>query len=180
MHPIDEQRLVESCLQNNRIAQRRLYEQYAPAMKAVCYRYIGENDTAEDILQDAFIKVFMSLEDFTGKGSLEGWIRRIVVNSALEYLRRNDVLRNTIECDEILEFSSHEVDAIEKISAEELMDVIASLPSGFRTVFNMYAIEGYSHKEIAQILGINEGSSRSQYNRARMLIQKKIKQLKLY
>ena len=144
---------------------------------SVCIRYVGDMETAQDILQEAFIKVFTSLDMFVGKGSLEGWIRRIVVNTALEVLRKNDVLRETVGWEEVEINAAIDNTAVEKLSADELMAIIASLPSGFRTVFNMFAIEGYSHKEIASALGINESTSRSQYNRARNLIQKKIQQM---
>ncbi len=177
MHPIDEQELVAACLKNDRLAQKTLYERYARVMMAVCLRYAGDTDMAQDMLQEAFIKVFTSLDTFTGKGSLEGWVRRIVINTALEMLRRNDVLRESVDCNDADLGVVVNNTAIDKISADELMAVIASLPVGFRTVFNMYAIEGYSHKEIAQALNINESSSRSQYNRARALIQKKIEQM---
>ena len=177
MHPINEQELVEACLRQDRRAQKRLYEHYAPVMMAVSIRYVGDTDIAENVLQEAFIKVFTQLNSFSGKGSLEGWIRRIVVNSALEYLRHNDVLRESVDYEDIGEMPVIDSGVIEKISAEELMAVIASLPPGFRTVFNMFAIEGYSHKEIAETLDINESSSRSQFNRARMLIRKKLQQL---
>lgn len=177
MHPIDERKLVEDCLHNDRIAQKTLYDRFARIMMSVCIRYAGDMDTAQDILQEAFIKIFASLDTYIGKGSLEGWIRRIVVNTALETLRKNDILRETVDWEEAWSSVTIENEAIEKLSADELMTVIASLPTGFRTVFNMFAIEGYSHKEIASALGINESSSRSQYNRARNLIQRKIQQI---
>ena len=117
------------------------------------------------------------MASFTGSGTLEGWIRRIVVNTALETLRKGDVMRDTTGIEEAEKIMSSDVGVIERLSAEDLMGIISALPVGFRTVFNMYAIEGYSHKEIADILGISEGTSRSQYNRARNLIQKKIQEM---
>ena len=174
MHPTDEKELVSACISNNRKAQQKLYEHYAPLMMTVAQRYVGDYDIAQDVLQDAFIKVFTSLDSFTGVGSLDGWIRRIVINSALEYLRSNDILHETVELEEALTSATTTENAIDNISADELMKIIASLPSGFRTVFNMFAIEGYSHKEIAQQLNITESTSRSQYNRAKALIRKKI------
>lgn len=177
MHPIDEQQLVEACLRNDRRAQKMLYNRFARAMMAVCIRYAADADAAKDILQDAFVKVFASLDTFAGKGSLEGWIRRIVVNTALEAIRKTDVLRDAVDWDNAEFEIPIDNDAVAKLSADELLAVIASLPTGFRTVFNMFAIEGYSHKEIAEALGINESSSRSQYNRARNLIRKKIQQM---
>lgn len=173
MHCNDEKELVKACLNGSREAQYRLYYSYAPRMMSTALRYVSDSDVAQDILQDAFIKVFASLESFSGLGSLENWIRRIVVNVALEYLRHNDVLREAVELGELYT-SPINPTVLDKFSADELMAVIVSLPPGFRTIFNMYAIEGYSHKEIAQKLGITESTSRSQYNRARALIQKKL------
>lgn len=173
MHYNDEKELIKACIGGSREAQYQLYDCYAPRMMSMAMRYVGDGDVAQDILQEAFIKVFASLESYAGRGSLEGWIRRVVVNVALEYLRRNDVLREAVELGEVVA-SPIAPDVLDKFSADELMAIIASLPPGFRTVFNMYAIEGYSHKEIAEALGISENTSRSQYNRARLLIQKKI------
>ncbi|MBP3350153.1 MAG: RNA polymerase sigma factor [Bacteroidaceae bacterium] len=176
MHTDDEQKLIKACMRNDRTAQRALYDRFAPYMMAIAIRYVGDYDTAQDVVQEAFIKVFASLNQYTAKGSLEGWVRRITVNSALEYLRSTDVF-DSLDCDEVGQIPTMNITAIEKMSADELMNIIASLPAGYRTVFNMYAIEGYSHKEIAQIMGIQESSSRSQYIRAKLLIQKKIENL---
>lgn len=176
MHCNDEKELVKACLNGSREAQYRLYNSYAPRMMSTALRYVGDGDVAQDILQEAFIKAYASLDSFSGRGSLENWIRRIVVNVALEYLRHNDVLREAVELGE-LNTSPINPTVLDKFSTDELMAIIASLPAGFRTVFNMYAIEGYSHKEIAQMLGISESTSRSQYNRARALIQKRMAEL---
>ena len=133
---------------------------------------------AEDFLQDGFIKVFSSIRSYSYEGSFEGWMRRIFVNTALEALRKNDLLRNGVELDALEPQQEADYSAVEKISADELMELIAQLPPGFRTVFNMFAIEGYSHREIAETLNINESTSRSQYTRAKRLLQKWIKELK--
>lgn len=177
MHPTDEKELITACINNNRKAQRELYEHYAPIMMTVTLRYVGNYDIAQDVLQDAFVKVFTSLQSFSGSGLLESWIRRIVINTALEYLRNNDVLHESVELEEAISSATISETALDDISVEELMKIIASLPSGFRTVFNMFAIEGYSHKEIAQQLNITESTSRSQFNRAKALIKKKIEDL---
>lgn len=177
MQPKEEKELVAACIRNDRMAQKELYDRYARVMMAVCMRYVGDKDRAQDVLQEAFIKVFVSLPSFTGSGSLEGWIRRIVVNTALESLRKCDVMRDAAAIEDAEMQASVDVGVMERLSAEDLLGVIAALPPGFRTVFNMYAIEGYSHKEIAEMLGISEGTSRSQYNRARSLIQKKIQEM---
>ena len=129
-------------------------------------------------MQDGFIKVFSSIRSYSYEGSFEGWMRRIFVNTALEALRKNDLLRNGVELNALEPQQEADYSAVEKISADELMELIAHLPPGFRTVFNMFAIEGYSHREIAETLNINESTSRSQYTRAKRLLQKWIKELK--
>lgn len=177
MHSNKDQELIKACIGNSRKAQKALYDRFASQMYVVALRYVGDTVVAQDVLQDAFVKVFSSLDTYTGAGSLEGWVRRIVINTALENLRSNDVLSESVELDDVLTVPDANISVIEKISGDELMSVIASLPVGFRTVFNMYAIEGYTHKEIAHQLGITESTSRSQYNRARILIQQKLEKL---
>ncbi len=147
-------------------------------MMSVCLRYADNREMAEDFLQDGFIKVFSSIRSYSYEGSFEGWMRRIFVNTALEALRKNDLLRNGVELNALEPQQEADYSAVEKISADELMELIAQLPPGFRTVFNMFAIEGYSHREIAETLNINESTSRSQYTRAKRLLQKWIKELK--
>jgi RNA polymerase sigma-70 factor (ECF subfamily) len=151
-----------------------LYERYSRLMLGICLRYVGDRETARDLLQDGFIKVFESLSGYAGSGSLVGWLRAIFVNVCLEYLRRRDVLRNAVELDDTVELSSDEVGVLSDITADELMELVRSLPEGFRVVFNLYAIEGYSHREIAAKLGITESTSRSQYARARRWLQERL------
>ena len=146
-------------------------------MLAVCLRYVNDPETARDLMQDGFIKVFTSINTYTGSGAVEGGLRKIFVNCALEYLRRNDVLRESTDLDNTAELVQPNSNAISDLSAAELMQLVHDLPAGFRTVFNMFAIEGYSHKEISEALGITESTSRSQYTRAKQLLQKKIKEL---
>ncbi|MCP9612011.1 RNA polymerase sigma factor [Coprobacter tertius] len=174
---MDEIQLIKGCKNNDSRAQRELYNTYARKMMAVCLRYSNDRETAEDLLQDGFIKVFSAIGSYTGNGSFEGWIRRIFVNTALEYLRKNDILKETVELDNPDILKEPDYSALEKISANELIELIAELPPGFRTVFNMFAIEGYTHKEIAEALGINESTSRSQFTRAKRLLQKKLEEL---
>ena len=149
---------------------------FAPKMLGVCLRYAKNKQQAEDVLQDAFIKVFTKLELFKG-GSLEGWIRRIVVNTSLDDLRKNKKRMNDSPIDGI----EHKVDdknyILEKIHAEDLLLLINNMPDGYRAVFNMFAIEGYAHKEIAEELGISENTSKSQYAWAKTHLQKKMKDL---
>lgn len=170
---MDEKQLLKDCLKGDVKAQKRLYEAFAPKMFGVCLRYAPDHDIAADYLQEAFIRVFNHLGQFRGEGSLEGWIRRVVVNTSLEKLRRNDVLKNAADLDAVTRFE-YDVEQIdEKINAAELLQLIQSMPNGFRTVFNLYAIEGYTHQEIGKMLNINEGTSKSQFARARQwLIQR--------
>ena len=174
---MDEKKLIESCKNNDSRAQRQLYETFARKMMSVCLRYAGNRETAEDFLQEGFIRVFSSIQSYNYEGSFEGWIRRIFVNTALEALRRNDLLRNGVELEALEPQQEADYSAVDRISADELMELIAQLPPGFRTVFNMFAVEGYSHREIAQALHITESTSRSQYTRAKRLLQKWIQEL---
>ncbi len=170
--------IVEGCLRNERLAQKRLYDLYAGRMAAVCQRYVGDKDDALDLMHDGFVKVFTNLGQYNGNGSFEAWMRKIFVNVSLERLRKNDALRGSEDVNgETFQMDNGDESVIEKMSAAEIMQLISELPVGFRTVFNMYAIEGYSHQEIAARLGINEVTSRSQFSRARAVLQEKIRQL---
>ncbi|MBR5843599.1 MAG: RNA polymerase sigma factor [Bacteroidaceae bacterium] len=177
MHKEKEQNIIKACMRNDRTAQKALYDHFAPYMMALTLRYVGDADTAQDVVQEAFIKIFGSLHQFTAQGSLGSWVRRITLNAALEFLRSRNVFA-CIEDDEVMQMPTMNVSVIEKMQTDELMQLIAMLPAGYRTVFNMYAIEGYSHKEIAEQLGIQESSSRSQYIRAKMFLQKKLEKYK--
>ena len=169
--------LIESCKRGDRVAQKALYALLAPRMFPVCIRYVGDRTVAEDILQDGFITLFTRLDSYKGDGSFEGWTRRIFVTTALMYLRKKDALKMSEDLESARSLKTEIAGQIEKIGYKELMDIVMSLPTGFRTVFNMYAVEGYSHKEIGEILGISEVTSRTQYSRARALLQNKIKEL---
>jgi RNA polymerase sigma-70 factor (ECF subfamily) len=136
----------------------------------------GGFSTAEDILQDGFVTLFTRLDSYKGEGSFEGWARKIFVTTALMYLRKKDALKMSDELEAARGLKTDTTSQIAEIGYKELMEIITSLPTGFRTVFNMYAVEGYSHKEIADILGISEVTSRSQFSRARAMLQKKIKE----
>lgn len=167
--------IVKGCIRCNSAAQRQLYELFAPKMMAVCYRYAKDRDEAEDILQEGFIKVFQNLNKYENNGSLEGWIRRIIVNTAIDLIRKQKQMP-LVELDEHVGASGleSEGDALGSLGLEYLMQLIQDLPPGYRLVFNMYAVEGYSHAEIAAELGINESSSRSQYTRAKSMLKKRI------
>ena len=169
--------LIRRCKRGEARAQQSLYQGLAPKMFSVCLRYMGDRDAAEDVLQDGFITLFSKLDSYTGEGSFEGWARKIFVYTALMSLRKNDVLKESEDVSEAWGLSGDEPGALGDIGYKELMTLVEELPPGFRTVFNMYVVEGYSHKEIAEELGISENTSRSQLQRARMLLQRRIKEL---
>lgn len=172
-----EQTLLRLAKKGNSGAQKAIYDLLAPKMFAVCLRYMGDRMAAEDVLQDGFVTLFSKLDSFSGTGSFEGWARKIFVNTALMNLRKSDVLKETEDVDAARDLRAESVSPIQDIGYRELLKMIASLPTGFRTVFNMYVVEGYSHKEISESLGISENTSRSQLQRARMLLQDKIKKM---
>lgn len=172
---MSELELIEGCKRRDPDAQHSLYEQYANQMLSVCIRYVSDRDIAEDMLQEGFIKIFNKIGTFRGEGSFAGWLRRIFVTTCLEYLRKNDPLKFNTDIEEYRDIEdSTNVSVMSKLSAEDLMGCIERLPAGYRTVFNLYAIEGYSHKEISKILKIRESSSQSQLVRARRLLQKEV------
>jgi RNA polymerase sigma-70 factor (ECF subfamily) len=171
-----EKQLIESCRKGNRLAQQELYQKYSGKMMGVCLRYLGDRETARDVLQDGFVRVFSSLNGYSGIGSFEGWIRRIIVNTALEHLRKNDILKEAADIDCASGIVNEDCAVMTRLSAEEILKLVAELPTGFRTVFNLFSIEGYSHKEIGEMLGITESTSRSQLTRAKAILQRKIKE----
>ena len=172
---MDDETLVQKCVSGNGEAQRELFDRFSPLMLGVAMRYIKDKERAEDVLQDGFIKVYKNLHRFEHKGSLEGWIRRIVVNTALDQLRKNKKNINDLHLDDSNFEIVQKSDAIGKLEAEVLMEIIQKLPDGYRVVFNMFAIEGYSHKEISEELNISESTSKSQYSRAKSVLRKTLK-----
>jgi len=174
----NEQQIIEGCVRGESWAQKQIYEQYSSIMMGVCVRYASDSETAKDLLQDGFIKIFTKANTFNGTGSFVGWIRRIFVTTALEYLRQNNALKQSANIDDY-DYSIEDVDVsiLDKISADDLMKCVAALPNGYRTVFNLYAIEGYSHLEIANMLHVSENTSRSQFMRARKMLQKSVQTL---
>ena len=169
--------IIDKCRKGDRSAQKKLYDYIAPKMFAVCLRYMGDRMPAEDILQDGFITLFSKLDSYSGEGSFEGWARKIFVNTALMSLRKTDALKLSDDLEEAGNLSSDISTQIQNIGYKEIMKVVMKLPDGYRTVFNMFVVEGFSHKEIAQALNISEVTSRSQLQRARMILQEKIKKL---
>lgn len=169
--------IIDKCRKGDRSAQKKLYDYLAPKMFAVCLRYMGDRMPAEDILQDGFITLFSKLDSYSGEGSFEGWARKIFVNTALMSLRKTDALKLSDDLEEAGNLSSDISTQIQNIGYKEIMKIVMKLPDGYRTVFNMFVVEGFSHKEIAQALNISEVTSRSQLQRARMILQEKIKKL---
>lgn len=166
----DEEKLIDGCIAGKREMQHQLYDLYSRKMMAVCLRYAPTTFEAEDIMQDAFVKVFNKLHTFKRDCPVEFWIRRIVVNTALKHLRSKQLLTVSHEAEEMANLSSGEVN-LSGYTMDELMAMIQSLAPRYRMVFNLYAIEGYNHKEIGEMLGISEGTSKSQYSRARAILQ---------
>ena len=168
--------LIESCKKGDRASQKVLYDRLAPRMFPLCIRYVGDRTLAEDILQDGFITLFTRLDSYKGDGSFEGWARKIFVTTALMNLRKKDALKMSEDLDAVRGMKADMTTQIQNIGYKELTKLITALPPGFRTVFNMYAIEGFSHKEIGEMLGISETTSRTQLSRARVWLQNKIKE----
>jgi len=165
-----EEEILKGCTRNKRQYQEILYRKYAKKMYGICLSYAGDRDTAQDMLQDAFIKIFKNIKDYKPTGSLEGWIRRIVSNTAIDHLRKVQRINNYISDKDAVMEETHEISGFENLKTQDILQQVALLPDGARTVFNLYALEGYTHKEIAQKLNITEGTSKSQFNRARKLL----------
>ena len=171
-----EAELIAGCMKNDALAQRHVYEWLSPRMFAVCFRYVGEREAAMDVLHDGFITLFAKIGGYKGEGSFEGWARRIFITAALMHLRKKDALKHTEQIENFGGDMAYDPHVVERMDVQVLLKVIAQMPAGFRTVFNMYAIEGYTHQEIAQELGITEGGSRSQLSRAKLWLKDKIKE----
>jgi RNA polymerase sigma-70 factor (ECF subfamily) len=168
---------IAGCKQGDRKAQEALYKQLSAKMMGVCMRYAASRTDAEDILQMGFVKMFQKITYFKNEGSFEGWVRRIMVNTAIELYRKNVRLLHTIELEGVVDVD--DANALSQLAVKDLMQLVQNLPDGYRMVFNLYAIEGYSHKEIAEQLGISEGGSKSQLSRARNYLQEKIRKLEV-
>lgn len=166
----DYQLLVRDCINGKSNAQQKLYEAFADQMLAICYRYTKSLADAEDVLQEGFVKVFKYLHQYRSEGELGAWIRRIMVNTAINYLKQNSKYQHELSFTELTLHPVSEDNPQVKMQAKELANLVRQLPTGYQAVFNMHAIEGYTHVEIGQILGISEGTSRSQYMRARNLL----------
>jgi len=162
--------LIKDCLKNNRASQKQLYHQYAEVMLGVCYRYTKSMADAEDVLQEGFVRVFKNLHQYRQDGEVGAWIRRIMVTTALNFLKRNAKYQNDLAFDKIEMHPVTDDNPEIILNTKELASLIQQLPTGYQTIFNLHAVEGYSHVEIGALLGITDGTSRSQYARARALM----------
>ena len=176
-----EKELIERCGKGENLARKQLYERYAGQLLAVCIRYVGDRDVAQDVLHDSFLNIYRTINRFAyqGEGSLKAWLMRITVNEALGYLREHSVSQaREVVMEEIPDIEDMAMDDLDEIPQRVLLQFIQELPPGYRTVFNLYVMEEKSHKEIAQLLGITEHSSSSQLSRARALLVKKVNHYK--
>ena len=173
---LTERQLIEGCKQRIPKCQKGVFDRYAGKMLAVCRRYARHEMEAEDMMQDGFVKVYRYIDTFGDKGSFEGWVRRIMVNTALKHCSKSAFKNESIGVETMPE-NSINPKVFSKIGIDELMKLVSDLPDGYRIVFNLYAIEGFSHKEIADSLGIGESTSRSQLVKARRILQKKVEDL---
>ena len=172
---IDEKDIIDGCCKKDRKAQKELFDRYAAVLLGVCIRYSGRRDEAEDILQEGFVKIYYNIGDYSGKGSFINWMRKIMINTAITHYHRNLKHAYHKEIDEVQETDIEGMDFEEAdFTREELLNIVQNLPDGYRMVFNLYAVEGFKHKEIAAMLDIDINTSKSQYSRARSLIRKKL------
>jgi len=171
---ITESDLINGCKEGDRRMQEEMYRRLSPRMYAVSLRYASNAEEAEDILQEGFIKVFKKLDSFRGDGSFEGWVRRIFVNTAIEHFRRKRYLQPVTEKEENT-IEGKSLSALDGLAEKDILALIQELSPGYRTVFNMYVVEGYTHKEIGDMLGISEGTSKSQLSRAKVILQEMVR-----
>jgi RNA polymerase sigma-70 factor (ECF subfamily) len=173
----EERDIIAQAVDNNRHAQQKIYSKHAPKMLSICRQYVKDVQQAEDIMITAFMKVFTNLKAFEHKGSFEGWVRRIMVNECISFLRVQKKV-SFLEDEFFVEDTFNNIES--HFSVEDIQSLIDSLPDGYKMVFNLYAIEGFKHQEIAKMLGINEGTSKSQLSHARKMLKEQINKLKNY
>jgi RNA polymerase sigma-70 factor (ECF subfamily) len=171
---ISESDLIQGCLAGDRRMQEELYRRFSPRMYGVCLRYAGNAEEAEDILQEGFIKIYKKLSSYRGEGSFEGWIRRIFVNTAIEHFRRKTYQQPITEKHETTVEAQY-LSVLDELAEKDILKLIQELSPGYRTVFNLYVVEGYTHKEIGDMLNISEGTSKSQLSRAKLVLQDLVK-----
>ncbi len=166
-----EEAILKGCLQNEPTAQRELYNRYSPKMLSVCYRFAHNREDAEDMLQEGFIKIFSQMHTFGNRGAFEGWIRRIIVHTCINILKKNKKFNESVDIIHATAVQVREESVPSIVQAKQIVECIRMLPIGYRTVLNLYAIEGYSHREIGTMLDIEESTSRSQYTRAKAMLE---------
>jgi len=170
--------IIKGCARHERKAQQMLFDKYSRFMLGICMRYASDRAEAEDIMQDCFLKIYFSIEDFSGTGTFAGWLRKIAVNTAITYYHKNLKHRYHIEIEEYVSVETGTASFGEDLfTSEELQKVLNELPPGYRMVFNLYAVEGYKHKEIAEMLDIDTNTSKSQYSRAKAVLREKLEKL---
>ena len=175
-HNISESDLIKGCIEGDRRMQEELYQRFSPKMYAVCLRYANNSEDAQDLLQEGFIKIFRNLHRFRAEGSFEGWIRRVFVNTAIEHYRKKSAQLSSVSEKEENTIEDTDITALDSLAEQDILNLIQDLSPGYKTVFNLYVVEGYSHKEIGEMLGISEGTSKSQLARAKAILQKKVAQ----
>lgn len=175
----NDKELIDQCLKGNPKAQEALYRRFSPRMYGVCLRYARSTMEADDILQEAFIRIFKFLKDYRQQGSFDGWVHRVVVNTAINYYRSKVHEWAEISIDKAGHQDDLQSSDVDNFTRDDLLKVIQELPEGYRMVLNLYIVEGYSHQEIGNLMGISESTSKSQLSRARAILQEKIKQRKL-
>lgn len=174
---MDEQELIQGCIAARPKAQKALFDIYAPKLYVVCLRYMKDQMRAQDVLQDTFVKIFAHIGNYKSEGAFEGWLKKIAVNTCLDQLRKDKKLLTDVSLDDVSHKLAHQDYSAEKLMADDLLKLVQALPDGYRTVFNLFAIEGYSHQEIAQQLSISESTSKTQYLRARAYLKDRIENI---
>jgi RNA polymerase sigma factor (sigma-70 family) len=175
---MSDQQIIKGCAKHEKKAQQLLYEKYSRFLFAICLRYASDKAEAEDILQDSFLKIFFNIKDFSGTGSFVGWLRKVAVNTAITNYHKNLKYRYHVDIEEYVSVEAG-VNSFEEdfFTSDELLKVLNELPTGYRMVFNLYAVEGYKHKEIGEMLGIDTNTSKSQYSRAKAVLRDKLEKL---
>lgn len=174
---MEEQELIKGCIAARPKAQKALFDIYAPKLYVVCLRYMKDQMRAQDVLQDTFVKIFAHIGNYKSEGAFEGWLKKIAVNTCLDQLRKDKKLLTDVSLDDVSHKIAHYDYSVEKLMADDLLKLVQALPDGYRTVFNLFAIEGYSHQEIASQLGISESTSKTQYLRARAYLKDRIENI---
>lgn len=174
---MDEQELIKGCIAARPKAQKALFDIYAPKLIVVCLRYMKNQMRAQDVLQDTFVKIFAHIGNYKSEGAFEGWLKKIAVNTCLDQLRKDKKLLTDVSLDDVSHKIAHYDYSVEKLMADDLLKLVQALPDGYRTVFNLFAIEGYTHQEISSRLGISESTSKTQYLRARAYLKDRIENI---